>query len=326
MQPQPNTKRSSSLLIALSFVTDLSVGLSVAGLIHAVLGPPPVISGKETHVIGDTSLIFWWVEEISLSWSERLVLLAAAIALIRLLHSYVILNAKPNLRKLLFARGSGFHQTISIATKVILVAGLMYFPYVVSNPASVSGKWLANQFMHVVMDDGQLAHYLKTFKPYEWEAKIGSIAVLSAIFILSLAMYIPLLVSECFTLHFIRNLQTESAERALLKRTFENWIKIDVCAILLFGIQFALIWAAFSGELGVLANGATNEWVPGSIGRLIDRLGKGQVVLFGVTLALTVWDYAWNLSFYGIPPEIRRSRSRNDAVSRPRDDGREPAA
>jgi hypothetical protein len=281
-------------LIILSFVADLSLGLTVSGLTHIGLGPAPVVQVKNGELT--------WLTEISFSWPQRLVLLAVAIAMVRLLHSYVILNTRRDLSTILLAEGSRFHQAINVMMKFILILGTGYFMYVIWNPEG--GSWILSQFLRISLTKDQIDSYFNT--PAVDKVTISSFVIFVVLLILSLLIYLPLFIGELAAYIYIRASQARAKrhrrEWNLLLKTFRNWLVIDAAGFVIFILAISFILVHFNGEfkglMGVSDPTQIGKVLGKSVSGLFDRLELSEWGLFALTLTLTGIDYRVNLNFY----------------------------
>jgi hypothetical protein len=259
-------------LNALSFTLDLALGLMIAALVHVILDPP--VLGMIT-VDGNTL-----ATTPALTPLQRLVLSAAALALVRLLHSYVILKTQRPLKialsRIVFAR---WRQVIAMLMKLFVVLSLGFSVFVISEP-----------FAHL--------HLFKTTVPWLLpehltDIELSRTTVSITVIIPSTAVYVALLSSGYIMFRGLKQFaNSTTVSEYILFRTFRSWTRLDSVGTAAFLASLLFYFLACRMVLDAKpANPVTT---------FFDWLIYVEWWLCTVSFLLSVWDYVANVRFYGI--------------------------
>jgi hypothetical protein len=292
---------AARVLTAFSFVAELSLGLVVASLAHLTLGPPPIISGI---ISGDRPQP--WVVEIPLSGLQRWVLLVTALALVRILHSYLLLRARGLRSVLLSPEGSFLQHSLQLwdlIIKSLIVVILALAMFYIWNP--VDAKWVVEYVVSNYLrsiDSHYSAQTVRTIlEQIKYEKTFGSLTILIILLVPSLFIYIPLLAGEVPTYLYLRRYRETSADHALLYRTFRNWTMIDLLGIIALAALLGLIYYSIDFAEGTLVSvigSLETVQIERYIARLRDAFQTAEIPILGVTAILTALDYLVNMKFY----------------------------
>jgi hypothetical protein len=267
---------SDHWLNAVSFTLDLALGLAIAALVHVILDPPITAEIGED---GKTVLT-----HVAVTSLQRWILLAAAIALVRLLHSYVILKThrplKAALDRISWAR---LLLSCSLVMKCLIVASLGFSVLVISEPAPWESwaKSILPWLFPVRLTGEELNH------------AIVSVTVV----IPSTAVYFFLLISGLVTRYGLRAFKnSKNPSETLLFWTFSRWVWLDLAGASVFALCIGFYGFACAGAYAAGASAALfHAW-------LIEL----ERALLVSSLFLSLVDYVMNIRFYGIdlhPPE-----------------------
>jgi hypothetical protein len=235
----------NDVMNSISFMLDLALALSIASVVHVILDPPITIdlNSKTTPIIPN------------ITWYERLVLAAAALALVRLLHSYVLLKAQPQLRLELDNMPCGTRRQLGSL-------GLKFFIVVM----------LVSSLLVICHQNSRL---------------VLSIAVA----VPSAAVYFALFLSGSLTLAGLKESSSQTEDKKILQSTFESWVSIDKKGSIMFllAIVYCLGASLSLDSLPTALNWMELGLFAGSI-YLSFRDYKSNVKFYGLDLDFGVRD------------------------------------
>ena len=271
---------------AFSFTLDLALGLSIAQLIHVILDPPMRVTGLPEDV-----------GHPGLTDPQRLVLFASAVALVRLLHSYAILNNRRSLRGVLSNMdGRTRRESVALVLKFSVVVILCYTVLVIAEP--------------------HRHEYILWLYPSLKVANLTSLeksGVVTSIISLvpSFFVYILLFWSGSAIYNGLQKYKDcdRDSKEYLIFATFGSWLEIDRIGRRIFFLGVAGFYLACfvaSGALNLKGLSAADVNASEFSDYLMGLLSLIEIALCLASLYLTGRDYLSNVKFYGMNLDSER--------------------